>query len=115
MAKAGDNLYDQVEKLIRSRPGIDSREYSDVSSYRRDCRRAARYIKPALELLASARNTVDVSIAMAHLAAYQGRLEYKNGKVCVCTGMYYPTEYRRHVYDWLRAMLRANGHAYLVA
>ena len=111
MAKSSDDLYDQVEKLIRSRPGMDPRNYSDTASYRQDLRRAFRYRRPALDLLERARQSVNVATARQHLEQYNGWLELVNGQPYVSVGLHYPTEYRRHIYDWLRSMLRANGHA----
>jgi len=99
------DVYAQVERLIRQRPGIDPRNYSDVTSYLQDCRRAASLRSPALRLLEKARASISPEQAQAHLTTYAGRLAWTPRGVEVLTGQYYPVEYRRHLYDWLRALV----------
>lgn len=101
-------VFDALEKFIKSRSGMDHRDYFsgyDNPKALKEGRRAyfseARSItkdrREALAALADARELTpryDVLIA-AFPAALSGRLEWDGAKLNYCTGQYYPTEYRK--------------------
>jgi len=100
-----ENILDALAAFAAQRPGLDFRNYGDVSAFRAEMRSITRDLHQARTLLAAVRWRT--SIDVAHLKdafrdAFSGRLslhETPEGgcELSYCVGQYWPTEYRRAV------------------
>lgn len=97
-----DQILSVLRAFINSRPGLDPRNYGDVSTYRAESRAITKDRDHALTLLQYVTWTsIDAAaLRAAFRDAYSGRLSIgtdAKGRMCLdyCTGQYYPTEYRR--------------------
>lgn len=98
-AKSSRNaILDALWAWIRQRPGLDFRDYGEVSSYRAELRSITQDLHDARTLLRAIElSSMTADTLKGGFRAYSGRLEWKGGKVEYCTGQYWPTEYRRVV------------------
>lgn len=94
-----EKILSSLQAWINQKPGLDPRDYGDLSGYRGEVRRISKQRAHALELLSAVALRLDISaadIVAASGAAFSGRLTVnpETGKIDYCTGQYWPTEYR---------------------
>lgn len=100
-----NNANNKLAAFVRSRPNLDTANYSDAKSYRADAYAARKFLKPCIALLNKASQLgVDVS-------GRTGRIYVKETGVEYVTGQYYPTEYRRAAHDHLVECFKRSGYS----
>lgn len=112
------DIYEQIRKLVNSRPGFDSGNYDTSASYSADMRTAMKDRETALALLEHwfFRAYVKPETLGRYLEQSSGRLTLKDGQIEYIAGQYYPTEYRRAVVCALASCLwRALQEEYMAA
>ena len=79
-----------LDRLVATRPGLDSRDYDTLANYRRDCRQVARQRQDYLALRSLPGDVAPI------LTGSDGRLAYDTASDTLryTAGQYYPTEYR---------------------
>lgn len=89
-----------LEAFIDQRPGLDFRNYGDVSAYRADSRKATQQLHDAQALLRQVELrdllTADM-LEEAFKRAFSGRLSWNGKELDYCTGQYWCLEYRAAV------------------
>lgn len=98
-----DQILAVLRAFINSRPGLDPRNYGDVSTYRAESRAITKDRDHALTLLqyVTWNRSIDAAaLRAAFRDAFGGRLSLDTDakgrmRLHYCTGQYYPTEYRR--------------------
>lgn len=99
-----NNSIKNLISFVRSRPNLDTANYSDAKSYRADVYAASKFLKPCISLLHKASQLgVDVS-------GRTGRIYVSDSGVEYVTGQYYPTEYRRAAYMHLERCFTEAGY-----
>lgn len=99
-----NNATHNLISFVRSRPNLNTANYSDAKTYRADAYRARKFLQPCLSLLNKAEHlNVDVS-------GKTGRISIKESGVEYVTGQYYPTEYRRAAYNHLVECFKRAGY-----
>ena len=116
-----DRMLIALRAFIHQRPGLEPRNYGDVSSYRSEMRSITKDLHDARALLDYVEPRADITADMlreAFRSAYSGRLSWdaERGALDYCTGQYFPTEYRKAacavlasaIWDYLREWTLAN-------
>ena len=98
-------IIDLLQAWINQRPGLDPRDYGEMSyprdrsAYTSESRRITRQLHDARVLLGFVDNSnITAPALMDAFRAYSGRLQIKQEgqeyRLEYCTGQYWPTEYR---------------------
>lgn len=126
MDKRKETLLTAIRAFVRQRPGMDPRNYGNVSAYRSESRSITRDLHDAEKLLDYIAWHDSISaddILAATRSSFSGRLTITEDagafRLDYCAGQYFPTEYRRAVcavctsllFDYYRGVHRITGAA----
>ena len=96
-----DDILNALERWVKQRPGLDSRNYGDSrTAYFADKRKILRHLSDARIMLTAVRRTESIGVPELResFRAYSGRLSLRDVGAATtldyCTGQYWPTEYR---------------------
>ena len=102
-------IIDALNAWVSQRPGLDYRNYGDVSSYRAEMRSIGKDLQHARALINYVAWHDSITAEMILDAAKSGRLSIvvTDGTVAInyCTGQYWPTEYRPAVCRLLSSVI----------
>ena len=85
-----------VVAFAAQNPGLDFRDYGNVTAYRSDSRRITKSWHDVNKAANSCRihGVTDDDVRKAAEVEFSGRLSFNGDRLEYCTGQYWPTEYR---------------------